>query len=146
MSDRCAAVKCGRPLKDPVSRERGYGPKCWRKLHPAPPKRGLPGGSQPARAVREAPGDQPIVGFPPLERDTKLLCEAAEAVVRAKLATAVQLQRRLRVGYARALRLLEQLQAHDVVGPYGGSKGCPVLVDAAELPAALDRIRAGGQP
>jgi hypothetical protein len=145
MSERCVAVKCGRPLKDPVSRERGYGPVCWRKLHPAPPKRGLPSGAPTAKAARQAPADQPIAGFPPLERDTKMLCEAVEAVVRAQIGTVTHLQRKLRVGTARALRLLEQLQAHGVVGTYGGSGGRSVLVAVAELPDLLDRIRAGAQ-
>jgi len=146
VSERCAATKCGRPLKDPVSRERGYGPVCWRRLHPTPPKRGLPGGAVTAKPARPAPTDQPIAGFPTLERDTKMLCEAVEAVVRAQLGTVTHVQRKLHVGAGRALWLLEQLQTHGIVGPYNGSEGRPVLVAAAELPALLDRIRAAGQP
>jgi DNA segregation ATPase FtsK/SpoIIIE-like protein len=143
MSERCAAVKCGRPLKDPVSRERGYGPKCWRKLHPTPPKRGLAGGAQSTKTVRAAPTDQPIAGFPPLERDTKMLCDAAEAVVRAQLATVTHVQRKLHVGAGRAMRLLDQLQQVGVVGPPGGRE---VLVAADNIDAVLERIRAAGQP
>ncbi len=59
--------------------------------------------------------------------------EAVEEVVRAKKASASLLQRRLRVGYARAARLLDLLEENGVVSPQDGSKPRDVLIaDARE--------------
>jgi S-DNA-T family DNA segregation ATPase FtsK/SpoIIIE len=43
------------------------------------------------------------------------------------------LQRRLKVGYARAARLIDQLEAAGIVGPFDGSKAREVLVDESYL-------------
>lgn len=37
MTDRCLAPKCGRRLKTDESKNRGYGPVCWRRINPAAP-------------------------------------------------------------------------------------------------------------
>lgn len=55
------------------------------------------------------------------ERD-ELFAEAARVVVEAGQASVSLLQRRLRVGYTRAARLIDQLEAAGIVGPYEGSK------------------------
>jgi len=60
--------------------------------------------------------------------DDELYEEAREAVVRAGKASASLLQRRLRVGYARAARLLDMLEDNGVVGPGDGAKPRDVLV------------------
>ena len=58
-----------------------------------------------------------------------LLEEAKEVVFRAKKASASLLQRRLRVGYARAARLLDLLEQRGLIGPGEGAKPRDVLVD-----------------
>ena len=65
--------------------------------------------------------------------DDPLLWEAADAVVSLSMGSTSMLQRRLRVGYARAGRIMDQLEAKGVVGPPDGSKPREVLVDELEL-------------
>jgi S-DNA-T family DNA segregation ATPase FtsK/SpoIIIE len=64
----------------------------------------------------------------PSERDP-LFNEAAKIVVRTGQGSVSILQRRLKVGYARAARLIDQLERAGVVGPFDGSKARTVLVD-----------------
>lgn len=59
--------------------------------------------------------------------DDELLNEAVEVVVKAGKASTSLLQRRLRVGYARAARLIESLEEQGVIGPADGSRPRPVL-------------------
>ncbi len=66
--------------------------------------------------------------------------QAAEAVIRAGKASTSMLQRRLRVGYARAARLIDLLEEQGVVGPADGARPREVLV------TSLDSVRAGGTP
>ncbi|RJQ33779.1 DNA translocase FtsK [Candidatus Parcubacteria bacterium] len=62
-----------------------------------------------------------------------LALEAKEAVIKAGKASATLLQRRLRVGYARAARLLDILEEMGVVGPAEGSKPREVLISQEDL-------------
>ena len=55
------------------------------------------------------------------------------------------LQRRLRVGYTRAGRLVDMLERRGIISGYEGSKPRQVLVAEAELPRMLDRL-SGGDP
>jgi len=64
--------------------------------------------------------------------DDPLLGEAESLVVQAGKASASLLQRRLRVGYARAARLLDLLEARGVIGPGDGAKPRDVLIGAAD--------------
>ncbi|MCL4079613.1 DNA translocase FtsK [Coriobacteriia bacterium Es71-Z0120] len=70
-----------------------------------------------------------------------LLWEAADLVVTTGMGSTSLLQRRLKVGYARAGRIMDMLEARGVVGPPDGSKPREVLVDVEELEAmkAFDR-------
>ena len=73
------------------------------------------------------------------DADDPLLWDAAEAVVTAGLGSTSMLQRRLKVGYARAGRIMDMLEAKGVVGPQDGSRARDVLIDSIE---DLEAIRA----
>jgi len=66
------------------------------------------------------------------EEDDELLSEARELVIAAGKASASYLQRHLRIGYARAARLLDFMEAEGLIGPSRGSKPREVLTDQAE--------------
>ena len=65
--------------------------------------------------------------------DDPLLWEAAEIVVASGLGSTSNIQRKLKVGYSRAGRIMDMLEEKGVVGPPNGSKPRDVLVDALEL-------------
>ena len=67
------------------------------------------------------------------EADDPLLWEAADVVVSSDLGSTSNLQRRLKVGYARAGRIMDQLEEKGIVGPANGSRPREVLVDQMEL-------------
>lgn len=67
------------------------------------------------------------------EDDDPLLWEAADICVTSSLGSTSMLQRRLKVGYARAGRIMDMLEAKGIVGPPDGSKPREVLVDVEEL-------------
>lgn len=72
------------------------------------------------------------------ERDSKFR-EAAEIIVSAQQGSASLLQRKLRLGYNRAGRIIDQLEAAGIVGPFQGSKARDVLItDLASLDEFLD--------
>ncbi len=58
----------------------------------------------------------------------EMLPQAIEAVVEAGMASTSMLQRRLRLGYARAGRVIDQLEKKGIIGPYEGSKPRQVLI------------------
>ncbi len=67
------------------------------------------------------------------EDNDPLLWDAAEIVISSGMGSTSNLQRRLRVGYSRAGRIMDQLEEKGVVGPANGSKPREVLVDELEL-------------
>ncbi|MGH2569460.1 MAG: DNA translocase FtsK, partial [Bacteroidota bacterium] len=76
------------------------------------------------------------------DRD-ELFDEAARIVVRHQQGSVSLLQRRLKIGYSRAARLVDELEAAGIVGPFDGSKAREVLVETeAELEVILKGIKA----
>jgi S-DNA-T family DNA segregation ATPase FtsK/SpoIIIE len=90
----------------------------------------------------EQPADKGDDEFDPDE--DPLLGDAIQLVVEMGTASTSMLQRRLRLGYTRAGRLIDMLERRGVISGYEGSKPRQVLVTEADLPRVLSNLRERG--
>jgi len=99
----------------------------WKRQRTPQYVEGIAGDGGPARA-----GDN-------VDDDDDLLHDAMELVVRSQLGSTSMLQRKLRVGFSRAGRLMDLLERRGVVGPSEGSKARAVLMTTDELEQLASR-------
>lgn len=99
-------------------------------------------GYEMAYLLPEAPGDETgsTSDFDPTDLDS-LLEESARLIVAHQQGSTSLIQRKMKLGYNRAGRLIDQMEALGIVGPFEGSKARQVLVDEYRLDQILNDIK-----